>query len=72
MDGNFVVCRREGCGISVDMSLGKQFKKPAKSQSGIVGFTRSIDAVSKQNLIKHNKAQFTEFINSSFCDILTK
>ena len=45
--GKFVVhqTKRKGSGIPMDQALGKQYHKPAKSPSGIIGFTRCKEAV---------------------------
>ena len=38
-----------------------QYNKPA-SQSGIIGITRKKEAVNKWNILRHEKLQFTEFL----------
>ena len=52
--GGFVVTQslRRGSGIPMDQALEKQYNKPAKGQSGIIGMTRRKEAVCKWNIIK--------------------
>ena len=58
---------RKGSGIQMDMTFAKQHNNFPTSHSGIIEFRRSIDALSKWNLIKHEEAQFIVFMN--LCDI---
>ena len=46
----------------MDQALEKEYNKPAKSSSGIIGFTRRKEAVCKWNLIKHEKAKYRSFL----------
>ena len=46
----------------IDQALEKAYNKPAKSSSGIIGFTRRKEAVCKWNLIKHEKAKYKNFL----------
>ena len=51
---------RKESGIPMDHVLEKQYNKPAKGPSGIIGFTKRKQAVCKWNIIKHEKLLFTE------------
>lgn len=70
VDGDFVVhqTKRRGSGIPMDQALEKQYNKPAKSSSGIIGFSRQKAAVCKWNLIKHEKSQHTALLEK-ICDL---
>ena len=62
LNGDFVVRQvsRKGSAVPMDQALGKAYSKPAKSSSGIIGFTRRKEAVCEWNLIKpwsHNTKQ---------------
>ena len=48
--------------IPLDQALEMQYNKPAKSQSGIVGITRKKEAVNKWNILRHEKLQYTQFL----------
>lgn len=62
--GNFVVMHsmKKSSALPMDQALEKEYNKPAKSQSGIIGFTRRKEAVCKWNLIKHEKAKYRGFL----------
>ena len=53
VNGDFVVMHslREGSAVPKDQALEKEYNKPAKCQSGIIGITRRKEAVCKWNLI---------------------
>ena len=54
---------RNGSAVSIDQALEKEYNKPAKSQAGIIGFTRRKEAVCKWNIIKHEKAKYRKFLS---------
>ena len=62
--GDFVVrhTSRKGSAVPMDQALEKAYNKPAKSSSGIIGFSRRKEAVCKWNLIKHEKDKFRNFL----------
>ena len=63
MEGDFVVhhtTTKRGA-LPMDQALEKAFNKVAKSQSGIIGFSRRKQAVAKWNIKKHQKSNFTSF-----------
>jgi len=68
--GGFVVkhTRRSGSAVPMEQALEKTYNKPAKGQSGIIGFSRRKDAVCKWNIIKHEKANYTSFLRQ-WCTI---
>ena len=45
----------------MDQALEKQYNKPAKGQSGIIGFSRRKEAVCKWNIIKQEKGPIHQF-----------
>ena len=51
----------------MDQALEKQYNKPAKSSSGVIGFTRRKEAVCRWNIIKHEKHQYSEAL-SNICN----
>ena len=53
---------------NADQVLEKQYNKPAKGHSGIVGFPRRNEAVCKLNLIKHEKSQYAGSLEN-ICNI---
>ena len=59
LGGGFVVSqtRRRGSNLPMDQALKKQYNKPAKGQSGIIGFSRRKETVCKWNIVKHEKSQ---------------
>ena len=61
-NGGIVVHKtlRKGSGIPMDQALEKQYNKPAKDPSGVIGFTKRKQAVCKWNIIKHEKFLFTK------------
>ena len=67
MNGDFVVNHslRKGSGLQVDQALEKEYNKPAKGPSGIIGFTRRKEAVLKWDLIKHEKTKYRKFLYST-------
>ena len=48
----------------MDQALEKQYNKPVKGQSGIIGITRRKEAVCKWNIIKHEKGQYGDFLQN--------
>ena len=68
--GDFVVrhTSRKGSAVPMDQALEKAYNKPAKSSSGIIGFSRRKEAVCKWNLIKHEKGKFRNFLYNA-CQI---
>ena len=68
--GDFVVhhTRRKGSAAPIDQALEKSYNKPAKGPGGIIGFTRRKESVAKWNLVQHEKANFTTFIDN-VCDL---
>ena len=64
LQGEFVVklTKRRGRAVSVDQALEKKYKKHAKSSSGIIRITRREEAVCKWGLIKHEKANYSNFL----------
>jgi len=70
LNGGFVVSqtKRRGSKLPMDQALEKQYNKPAKSSSGIIGFSRRKTAVCKWNLIKHEKSQYTTLLEN-ICDL---
>ena len=45
-----------------------RYNKPAKSQSGIIGITRKKKAIDKWNILRHEKLQYTQFLEQ-MCNI---
>ena len=72
-EGKFVFhqTKRKGSGIPMDQALEKQYNKPAKGPSGIIGFTRRKEAVCKWNIIKHEKFLYTQTL-SEICQLKTE
>jgi len=70
INGGFIVSqtKRRGSSLPMDQALEKQYNKPAKSSSGIIGYTRRKAAVCKWNLIKHVKSQYTSLLEN-VCDL---
>ena len=64
VQGRFVVKQkhRSGSGIPIDMALEKVYNKPAKKPGGVIGFSSRKEAVAQWNLIKHEKTQYTKFL----------
>ena len=62
--GDFVARHslRKVIAVPMDQALEKEYNKPAKSSSGIIGFTRRKEAVCKWNLIKHERAKYRSFL----------
>ena len=52
----------------MDQALEMQYNKPVKGPSGVIGFTRRKEAVSKWNVIKHEKFLYTESL-SNICQL---
>ena len=71
MNGEFVVSQsnRRGSNLPMDQALEKQYNKPAKGQSGIIGFSRRKEAVCKWNIVKHEKSQYTSSLEK-ICGIV--
>ena len=63
--GDFVVhyTKRNGSAIPIDQALEKAYNKPAKGPGGIIGFTRRKESVAKWNLLQHEKAGYTRFVD---------
>ena len=61
LDGGFVVTmsKRRCSGIPMDQALEKAYNKPSKGVGGIIGISRQKEAVSKWNLVKHEKYRYT-------------
>ena len=57
MEGGFVVrhTSRRASAVPMDQALEKAYNKPAKSHAGVVGISRRKEAVSRWNLVKHEK-----------------
>ena len=53
----------------MDMALEKQYNKPAKGPSGIIGISRRKEAVCKWNLIRHDKLLYTSNLES-LCNLI--
>ena len=68
--GDFVVTQtlRKSSSIPLDQALEVQYNKPAKSLSGIIGITRKKKAVDKWNILRHEKLQYTQFLEQ-MCNI---
>ena len=47
----------------MDQALEKEYNKPAKEPGGIIGIQRQKEIVAKWNLMKHEKKQFTTFLD---------
>ena len=47
----------------MDQAMEKAYNKPAKDNSGIVGFSRRKEAVAKWNIIKHEKVKYKSFLH---------
>ena len=47
----------EGSDIPIDQALEKQYNKPAKGPSELIGFTRRKQVLFKWNIIKHEKLE---------------
>ena len=63
--GDFVVhhTKRSGSAVPIDQALEKAYNKPAKGPGGIIGYTRRKESVAKWNLIQHEKAGYTKFLD---------
>ena len=55
----------------MDQALEKQYNKPAKGQSEIIGFSRRKEAVCKWSIVKHEKSQYTSSLEK-VCDIINE
>ena len=66
MEGEFVVklTKRQASAIPMDQALESKYNKPAKSSSGVIGFTRRKDAVCKWGLIKHEKMKYSTMLRN--------
>ena len=64
VQGRLVVkqTHRSGSGIPMDMALEKEYNKPAKGPGRVIGFSSRKEVVAQWNLIKHEKAQYTKFL----------
>ena len=64
LQGEFVVklTKQKGTAVPVDQALESKYNKQAKSSSGIIGITRRKEAVCKWGLIKHEKANYSNFL----------
>ena len=71
--GGFVVSqtRRRGSKLPMDQAPEKQYNKPGKGQSEIIGFSRRKEAVCKGNIVKHKKSQSTSSLEK-VCDIINE
>ena len=54
-----------------DQALGSAYNNPAKGPGGVIGISRKKEAVLKWNLIKHEKAKYTRFIDD-ICNYVEK
>ena len=54
---------RNGSAVTIDQALENECNKPAKSQAGIIGFTRRKETVCKWNIIKHEKAKYRKCLS---------
>ena len=63
-NGGFVVTQtsRKGSKLPMDQALEQLYNKPAKSSSGVIGFSRRKEAVCKWNILKHEKAEYTSLL----------
>ena len=68
-EAGFVVRHTVKCGSAVpmDQALEKEYNKSAKGEGGIIGFSRRKEAVAKWNIIKHEKAKFTNHLRELCC-----
>ena len=66
LNGDFVLkhSSRKGSAVPIDQALEKACSKPAKSFTGITGFTRRKEAVCKWSLTKYEKAKYWNFMNT--------
>ena len=64
LQGEFVVklTKRKGSAVPVDQALESKYNKQAKSSSGIIRITRRKEVVCKWGLIKHEKANYSNFL----------
>ena len=64
LQGEFVVrlTQRNVSAVPMDQALESKYDKPARGASGIIGITRRKAAVSKWNLIKHEKSNYTNLL----------
>ena len=64
LQGEFVVklTKLKGSAVPVDQALESKYNMQAKSSSGIIGITRWKKAVCKWGLIKHEKANYSNFL----------
>lgn len=69
MAGGFVVrhTKRKASAVTLDHALVKAYKKPAKSNSKIIGICRRKDSVCRWNINKHEKATFKKFLQELYC-----
>ena len=63
-NGQFVVRHtlRRGSAVPMDEALEQSYNKPVKAAVGIIGITRRKETACKWNIIKHEKAHYTKFI----------
>ena len=54
--------KRKGSAVPVDQALESKYNKQAKSSSEIIGITGRKEAVCKWGLIKHEKANYSNFL----------
>ena len=50
--------------VALDQALEQHYNKPAKGSGGIIGITRQKDAVTKHDLISHEKESLTNFLRT--------
>ena len=64
LQGEFVVklTKRKGSAVPVDQALESKYNKQARSSSEIIGITGRKEAVCKWGLIKHEKANYSNFL----------
>ena len=54
---------RKGNSVPIDQALESAYNKPAKGPGGIIGISKKKESVAKWNLIKHEKAKYTQFLD---------
>ena len=60
--------KRKGSSLPLDQTLEKEYNKPAKGKSGIIGKTRRKEAVAQHDIIKHEKLQIMSYLQE-FCQV---
>lgn len=62
--GDFIVkhTKRSASALTVDQALEKAYNKPVKGPSCVIGITKRKEAVLKQNILKHMRMKYTDFL----------